>query len=97
MPAVHRDQDSRSCGAKTNVTNQSSVYVDGLLAAVVGDKDSHGGNKGTFIGGLSNNVYVENKLIIVVGDGAQTDTVGATTHNNTNAFTGSSDVYCSGS
>jgi hypothetical protein len=94
MPAVHRDQDSRSCGAKTNVTNQSSVYVNNILAAVVGDQDTHDGNKGTFIGGLSNNVYVENKLIIVVGDDAQTDRVGSTTHNNTNAADGSSDVFC---
>ena len=94
MPAVHRDNDSRNCGAKTNVTNHSSVYVNGLLAAVVGDQDTHGGNKGTFIGGLSNNVYVENKLIIVVGDDARTDTVGSTTHNNTNAADGSSNVFC---
>ena len=94
MPAVHRDQDSRSCGALTNVTNQSSVYVNGLLAAVVGDQDTHSGNKGTFIGGLSNNVYVQNKLIIVVGDSASTDTVGSTTHTNTNASTGSSSVFC---
>lgn len=94
MPAVHRDQDERNCGAKTNVTNQSSVYVNNLLAAVVGDKDTHGGNKGTFIGGLSNNVYVENKLIIVVGDDAQTDKVGDTVHNNTNAKDGSPNVFC---
>ena len=94
MPAVHRDNDSRNCGATTNVTNQSSVYINGVLAAVVDDKDSHGGNKGTFIGGLSNNVYVENKLIIVVGDDAQTDKVGDRVHRNTNAKDGSPDVFC---
>jgi len=61
MPAIHRNTDSRSCGATTVVSNQSTVFADGLLVAVNGDQNSHGA------GGLiaaCNQVYVEGKLVV---------------------------------
>lgn len=42
MPAAHRHGDSRTCGATTIVSGQSSVYVNGQLWAVEGDQNSHG-------------------------------------------------------
>lgn len=62
MPAAHRDTDARVCGAKTTVTGQSTVKVNGLLWAVVGDPCDHGS------GDLSNTgttVKIEGKLVIV--------------------------------
>lgn len=59
MPGSHRDKDSRICGATTIVTNQSTVYVNGLLWAVKGDPNTHGAgeliNTGTtvFINGIN--------------------------------------------
>ena len=41
--AVHRNGDSRNCGASTNVQGQGTVYVNGKLASVLGDPNSHGG------------------------------------------------------
>lgn len=42
MPCVHRVGDPRLCGAVTIPTGlNTKVLVEGLLAAVVGDKDSH--------------------------------------------------------
>ena len=60
MPGVHRDGDSRSCGAKTIVSGQSNVFANGKLISVQGDLNTHGGgalnvsiNPGTvFINGL---------------------------------------------
>lgn len=62
MPSVHRHSDSRSCGATTVVTGQSTVFSDDLLWAVDGDPNNHGS------GGLipsGSTVYVEDKLVIV--------------------------------
>lgn len=62
MPASHRHSDSRTCGATTVVTGQSTVFVDDLLWAVSGDPNSHGS------GGLNPSgatVYCEDKLVIV--------------------------------
>ena len=42
MPKVHRVTDPRLCGAVTVPTGlNTNVFVNGLLAAVVGDKDDH--------------------------------------------------------
>lgn len=92
MPSVHRDKDTRLCGAITSVTNQSSVYVNDMLVAVRGDKDDHSGG-GAFTAGLSNGVYVNGLLMVVVGDYARTDNISDTTHHNTNAKTGSDNVF----
>ncbi len=42
MPKAHRVGDDRMCGAKTVGTGlNTNVFVNGMLAAVVGDKDDH--------------------------------------------------------
>ena len=75
MPGAHRNTDSRKCGASTIVSNQGSVFVNGLLWAVAGDKDTHC-NEGDLIpiyGAL--NVFIENQLVIcATGDTAAPDT-----------------------
>lgn len=95
MPQVHRDSDSRSCGAATTVTGQTSVFANGLLIAVQGDPNSHGGgnldasiNPGT--------VFIEGKELVVVGssagaDGYCPDPGGA--HCSPSAASGSPDVF----
>lgn len=62
MPASHRDADPRVCGALTVVVGQSTVFVDDLLWAVIGDPNDHGS------GGLipsGSTVFCEDKLVIV--------------------------------
>lgn len=54
---VHRNGDSRTCGASTIVGNQSTVLSNGVLIAVDGDPNSHGGGElisgsNVFIGGI---------------------------------------------
>lgn len=77
MPGAHRNGDSRACGASTIVTGQSTVFVNGILWAVVGDKDTH-----CFMGELipiygALNVYAEGKLVIcAMGDTASEDLQG---------------------
>lgn len=41
MPKAHRETDKRFCSGSTVVTNQDSVFVNGLLWSVEGDKDDH--------------------------------------------------------
>jgi hypothetical protein len=73
MPGVHRQDDSRFCGATTIVTGQSTVYVEGKLVAVEGDMNSHGGGALQSVYG-DGSVTIENKKIIVaVGDKAAGD------------------------
>jgi len=62
MPKAHRHSDARVCGASTIVTNQSTVFVNGLLWAVQGDPNDH------LLGGLipsGSTVTVEGILVIV--------------------------------
>ncbi len=61
MPAVHRQDDGRSCGATTNVAGQSKVYANNKLVSVHGDPNTHGG--GGLIAG-SKNVYINNLLVV---------------------------------
>ena len=59
MPAVHRNNDPRVCGAVTVVSGQSTVFVNGELWAVNGDPNSHGdgaliaGSRRVFINGIA--------------------------------------------
>lgn len=59
MPAVHRDTDTRVCGATTVSAQGKSVYVNGLLWSIDGDPNTDGDgqliaatNK-VFIGGIA--------------------------------------------
>lgn len=93
MAAVHRQNDSRACGATTNVVGQSTVFVNNLLLSVNGDPNSHNG--GALIANC-NNVYAENKLVVDIGDNAAPDALcvpigGA--HCNPSATSGSPNVF----
>lgn len=72
MPGVHRNSDSRSCGASTTVTGQSTVYVNGLLVSVKDDPNTHGD------GGLNASVnpgtiFVNGKEMVLQGSTAKPD------------------------
>lgn len=71
MTAVHRDGDSRECSALTTVTGQSTVFVNGVLAAVEGDPETHG--QGLLISTSAGTVLVEGKKLIVTSDSAGSD------------------------
>ena len=70
---AHRQDDLRTCGAKTVVVGQSSVFVNNKLWAVEGDVNTDG--EGQLIAG-GKTVYVENKLVIVhAPDDAEPDLI----------------------
>lgn len=77
MPGAHLNGDLRKCGATTIVLNQSTVFVNGKLWSVEGDKDTH-----CVMGTLSavygpKNVYIEGKHVICAeGDTAGDDLAG---------------------
>lgn len=81
MPPVHRNTDGRFCGAKTNVTEQSTAYVNNKLAAVEGDRDDHN-NQGNLIQSYGDgSIFIENKkLIVAMGDKAMPDSQGLMQH-----------------
>ena len=62
VPQVHRNTDSRICGASTIVVGQSTVFVNSLLWAVDNDPNSHGAG-GLIPGG--NTVRINGKSVIV--------------------------------
>jgi len=94
MTEVHRDTDSRVCGASTVVAGNGTVYVNNLLASVDADPNSHG--SGNVIASTKN-VYVENKLIVENGDSSDADAIcpipphcnPATSSGSPNVFVGS--------
>ena len=81
MPPVHLDQMLRYCGALTQVTGQSTVFMNGVLAAVEGDKDTHG-NGGDLIQQYGpGNIFINGKkLIVAMGDVAAPDIQGMIMH-----------------
>jgi hypothetical protein len=70
MAAVHRDTDSRTCGASTGVIGQGNVYANDLLVSVNGDTNSHGGGA---LKAKCNEVYVNNIMVVDKGDDANPD------------------------
>jgi len=70
MAAVHRDTDTRTCGATTEVSGNSTVYANNLLVSVNDDPNSHGDGK---LVAACKNVYVENKMVVDKGDDAGPD------------------------
>jgi len=89
MPAVHRDTDQRFCKATTKVVGNSSVYVNNLLASVKNDPNSH--LKGELNASVNNGtVYIENKLLVLLGSSAKPDRKG---HTNPFASSGSPNVF----
>lgn len=96
MPAAHRQDDSRACGATTIVSGQATVFVNNKLWAVAGDPNTHG--SGALIASGST-VRINNKLVIINGDSASPDDLcvplgGA--HCAPSATSGSGNVSCYG-
>lgn len=95
---VHRNTDSRRCGATTTVVGQSTVYVNNLLASVQDDPNTHGGgalnasvNDGT--------VYVNGKKLVLKGSTARPDALNpprGAPHNNPASTGGSPNVFACG-
>ena len=70
MAGVHRQTDSRVCGATTVVTGQSTVFVENLLWCVDGDPNTDGS------GGLipsGSTVKINGKNVIINSDHANPD------------------------
>ena len=90
---IHRDTDSRACGATTTVSGQSTVWANNLLISVDGDPNSHGGGE---LSAACNNVFVENKMVVIKGNSAAADGLCAPlggNHCNPSATSGSSNVF----
>lgn len=86
----------RYCGALTQVTGQGSVFINSVLAAVEGDKGSHG-DEGDLVAAYGpGNIFIEGKkLIVAMGDRALPDIVGTLIHPfcPTGPSQGSSNVF----
>lgn len=92
MPAAHRQDDPRFCGATTVVQNQSTVFVNGKLWAVKGTFNSHG--EGALINTTGDTVFVEGIPVIVHGpDNANPDELAISPHDNPKTAGGSPDVF----
>lgn len=70
MTAIHRNTDSRVCGASTVVSGNGTVYANNLLVSVNDDPNSHGGGA---LSASTNQIFVENKMVVEVGDSAAPD------------------------
>ena len=70
MPQVHRNGDSRKCGASTNAVAHKNVYVNDQPISVDGDPNSHGGGE---LNAQCKNVFVGNKLVVLNGNSASAD------------------------
>lgn len=93
MPNVHRNNDSRSCGAKTIGTG-SQVFVNNQPVAIDGDINTHGGGR---LKATTSNVRVNGKNIAVRGDNSGRDNhrdgLGRFDHPNPKASIGSPNVF----
>lgn len=69
MAGVHRNGDSRACGASTIASNPN-VFVNNKLAAVDGNPNSHGGGN---LNAANPNVFIGNKLVVINGNSASPD------------------------
>jgi uncharacterized Zn-binding protein involved in type VI secretion len=61
MAQIHRNTDSRICGASTVVVGQSTVFANSLLVAVNGDPNTHSG--GNLIAACKN-VFINQKMVV---------------------------------
>lgn len=93
---VHRDTDSRACGAATISTQAKNVFVNNLLWSINGDPNSDGG--GSLIA-ATNQVYIGGTMVVNVGDSSSPDSlcpIPGGPHCAPSATTGSSNVYVGG-
>jgi uncharacterized Zn-binding protein involved in type VI secretion len=69
---VHRNGDSRNCGATTIVEGQGNVFVNGVLASVKGDADSHGA--GALLADTNDGtVFINGIPVVLNGSAAEPD------------------------
>ena len=100
MPAVHRENDSRSEMSKTQVVGQQTVFVNGKLWAVEQDMDNDG--MGQLISKSPGTVYINGKKIIVkdMDDSSPDSLCGMMgqhpEHCHPHPVEGSPDVFCYG-
>lgn len=93
MTAIHRSTDSRICGASTVVSGNGTVFANNLLVSVDGDPNSHGGGN---LSASTNQIYVENKMVVEVGDSASPDSlcpIPGGPHCGPNSSSGSGNVF----
>lgn len=93
MPAVHRDTDSRACGANTVSAQSRNVYVNGLLWSINGDPNSHGSGA---LSAATNNVFIGGIAVCNNNDSAAPDALCAPlggAHCAPKAVGGSSNVF----
>lgn len=79
---LHLDTMLRYCQAVTQVTGQNKVTIGGLLAAVQGDKDSHG-NAGDLVAQQSKITIQGKPLIVAMQDKGLPDMIGTLLHPTT--------------
>ena len=96
--SVHRNKDARNCGASTVVSGQNNVYVNGQLASVKGDPNTHGGGA---LGATNNDgtVFVNGKPLVLLGSSAAPDSlcpIPGGPHCNPKSSEASSDVFACG-
>lgn len=58
---IHRHTDSRTCGATTIVSGQSTVFANNLLVSVDGDPNSDGGGA---LAAVCNQVFAHNIMVV---------------------------------
>jgi hypothetical protein len=96
MAGVHRNTDSRPCGATTDVKGQSTVYVNNKKVSVDKDPNTHSGGELT---AANPEVYVNNKLVVILGNSAKPDSycpLPGGSHCNPKAYSASGDTYVGG-
>jgi hypothetical protein len=69
---IHRNTDSRTCGAATVVSGQSTVFANSKLVSVNADPNSHGGGS---LNARCNQVFVNSKMVVIVGNSAAPDSL----------------------
>lgn len=93
MPPVHRDTDSRLCGASTTSVQSRNVYVNSLLWSIDKDPNSDGG--GALVA-ATNNVFIGGIMVCNNNDTAAPDSLCPTAggaHCAPGALGGSSNVF----
>lgn len=96
--AIHRDQDQRICGAKTEVKGQNNVFINNKLASVKGDTNTH--KKGELNASNSDGtVFINNIPVVLLNSTAKKDLlcdVVGPPHCNPYASSASPDVFACG-
>jgi len=92
---IHRNSDSRSCGATTIVIGQSTVFVNGLLASVKGDPNSH--SDGKLLATINDGtVFINNKKLVLKGSDAVPDKKIGVEHQDPKSVGASPNVFACG-